>query len=470
MDAAAQHAAVEARDTRFDGVFFTGVTSTGIYCRCVCPARMPKRENRKFFPSAAAAERAGFRPCLLCRPEAAPGVAPIDRGDHLAAAAFAEIEAGALEEEGLEALAARLGVTSRHLRRVTLDAFGATPIDLAQTHRLLLAKRLLRETEMSVTAVAFAAGFGSVRRFNATFQERYGLTPSRIRARAAAPRGGLVRVRLAARGSWRPEPTFAFLAARAIAGVEHVDGLRYVRTIACKGDVGVLAIEAAAHGVDLTLSDELAPHVRTLIARVRRAFDLDADIDAIDTALSRAGGALAADVAARPGVRLVAGLDPFEIILRAVLGQQVTQKAGVALMQKVVSRFGAAVDPAPGRALGVDGLDHLIPEAGRIAEADAADIAALGMPGARAATVQRVAAASRAAPLLAETLAGVAGVGPWTSAYVRLRAFADPDAAPPGDAALARAGFAATAPDLAPWRGYAAIRAWTAAAPPRSRP
>ncbi|MBU6373570.1 MAG: helix-turn-helix domain-containing protein [Alphaproteobacteria bacterium] len=474
MDDAARHAAIEARDTRFDGVFFTGVTSTGVYCRCVCPARTPKRDNRRFFASAAAAERAGFRPCLVCRPEAAPGIAPIDRGDRLAAAALAEIEAGALEEDGLESLAARLGVTSRHLRRITLAAFGASPIDLAQTHRLLTAKRLLRETRMSVAAVAFASGFGSLRRFNAAFQAHYGLAPSRVRAGAPAANAqtsGLVRVRLMARGRWAPAPSFAFLAARALPGVEHVDDLRYVRTLAIKGAVGVIAVEAAPRGVDLTVSDDLAPHVRLLITRVRRAFDLDADIDAIDAALARAGGALAADVAARPGVRLVAGLDAAEITFRAVLGQQVTQRAGVALMAKLVRHGGASIDPAIGRALGVEGLDRLVPEAQAVADCAVADLAALGMPAARAATLRRAAAAIAATAdrdVLA-ALEDVAGVGPWTRAYVRLRALADPDAAPPGDAALARATFPVATPDLSPWRSYATIRAWTAPTLPRSR-
>ncbi|MFZ4603872.1 MAG: DNA-3-methyladenine glycosylase 2 family protein [Caulobacterales bacterium] len=463
MDDASRHAAAEAKDPRFDGVFFIGVTSTGIYCRCVCPARTPKRENRRFFASAAAAERHGFRPCLVCRPEAAPGVAPIDRGDALAGAAFAEIEAGALEEAGLETLACRLGVTSRHLRRVTLAAFGANPIDLAQTHRLLTAKRLLQETQMSATAVAFASGFKSLRRFNALFQSRYGLTPSRVRARAARPHGGGVRVRLAARATYVAAPMFAFLAARAITGLECVDGETYTRTLTIKGAHGAVRVEAFAHGVDLIVSDDLAPHLRAIIARVRRAFDLDADIDAIDAALARAGGALAADVAARPGVRLPGGLDAFEIALRAVLGQQVTQPAGRALAEKLVRRFGAPVDGARFGIAGADGLDRLVPDAADFAGREVEDIAALGMPRARAATVLRAAAAFVAGDG-PDALAGVPGVGPWTRAYVRLRAFGDPDAAPPGDAALARAGGDPSAM-LAPWRGYATIRLWTAATP-----
>jgi len=465
LDDSTRHAAVEARDHRFDGVFFTGVSSTGIYCRCVCPARIPKRQNRHFFASAAAAERAGFRPCLLCRPEAAPGVAPIDRGDALAAAALAEIETGALEEEGADALAQRLGVTSRHLRRVTLAAFGASPVELAQTHRLLTAKRLLKETGMSATAIAFAAGFRSLRRFNALFLERYGMAPSRIRDRRtkkfnASGSSAGVRVRLSARGTWSPKPAFAFLAARALAGMERVDGLVYVRTLALKNATGFVRIEAAPRGLDLTVSDELAPHLRLLIARVRRAFDLDSDIDVIDTVLASAGGALARDVAARPGVRLTGGLDPFEIVLRAVLGQQVTQPAGRALAQKAVRGFGAAID-SPQEISGFAGLDRLAPTPAVIAGCSDEDIAALGMPRARAACLRRAAAAF-ALNETAAGLEGVAGIGPWTRAYVRLRAFADPDAAPPGDAALARVGFAETPADLAPWRGYAALRMWTA--------
>jgi AraC family transcriptional regulator, regulatory protein of adaptative response / DNA-3-methyladenine glycosylase II len=187
IDDETAHAAVEARDRRFDGLFFTGVTSTGIYCRCVCPARLPKRQNRQFYPTAAAAERKGFRPCLLCRPERAPGQAPIDAAERLAHDALKRIEAGALEESGLEDLAAELGVTGRHLRRVMMETFGAAPIDLAQTHRLLTAKRLLADTDLSMAEVAFASGFKSVRRFNALFVERYRLTPSRVRRRPERP-------------------------------------------------------------------------------------------------------------------------------------------------------------------------------------------------------------------------------------------------------------------------------------------
>jgi AraC family transcriptional regulator of adaptative response / DNA-3-methyladenine glycosylase II len=242
--------------------------------------------------------------------------------------------------------------------------------------------------------------------------------------------------------------------------MERVEGLVYARTFAHKGAVGIIRIAAAPRGLDLTVSDELAPHLRLIIARVRRAFDLDSDVDAIDAALARGGGLLAHDVAARPGIRLTGGLDPFEIVLRAVLGQQVTQPAGRLLAEKAVRAFGAPFATTDEAA----GLDRLAPGAAAIASLPEESIAALGMPRARAAALKRAAAAF-AQEETATALEAVPGIGPWTRAYVRLRGFADPDAAPPGDAALTRAGYAECPADLSPWRGYAALRLWTAKKP-----
>ena len=208
------HAAANARDRRFDGCFYIGVVSTGIYCRCVCPARLHKRQNRTFWPSAAAAEAAGFRPCLLCRPERAPGLAPIDAPARLAAAAYTRIEAGALEEHGLEALASELGVTSRHLRRVMNSQFGASPLQIAQTGRLLAARRLLQETALTVTAIAFAAGFRSLRRFNATMKERYGAPPSSMRGQKTMARAATFTASLSPRGDYDLAPMLEFLGRR----------------------------------------------------------------------------------------------------------------------------------------------------------------------------------------------------------------------------------------------------------------
>jgi AraC family transcriptional regulator of adaptative response / DNA-3-methyladenine glycosylase II len=464
IDEDTAHAAVEARDRRFDGLFFTGVTSTGIYCRCVCPARTPKRENRRFFPTAAAAERAGFRPCLICRPERAPGQAPIDAAERLAHDALKRIEAGALEEQGLEDIAGELGVTGRHLRRVMIETFGAAPIDLAQTHRLLTAKRLLADTDLPMTEVAFASGFKSVRRFNALFVERYGLAPSRVRRRAGRPRPQMLSLRLDARGRLDPPAVIGDLHARQIAGVEAAAGANaWTRTVAIGAHVGWFTLNVDEGGVDLCLSDGLFPAVRHLVAAVRGALDLDADIDAIHGALMR-HDAFAGETAA---VRLPGSLDPFETAVRAVLGQQVTLEAGRTLGARLTERFGAMVE-TPFAA-----LTRLFPSPERLANADPHDISRIGMPRKRGETIHALACAAAEGKLrlargaVAAGRAGLEalpGVGPWTLEYVALRGLGDPDAFPLGDSAL-RAAFGAN--DLAkaceawrPWRGYAAARLW----------
>jgi AraC family transcriptional regulator of adaptative response / DNA-3-methyladenine glycosylase II len=464
LDAEACHAACEARDARFDGRFYVGVTSTGVYCRCVCPARTPKRANRTFHPSAAAAEKAGFRPCLLCRPEKAPGAAPIDQKQRLAMQALARIEAGALEEQGLDELAAALGVTGRHLRRATADTFGASPIDLAQTHRLLTAKRLLTETRLPVTEVAFASGFRSVRRFNALFLERYGFAPSRLRQKRAEAREPTLTLDLIARGAFDPGGHLAFFASRALTGVEMLDG-GYARTLKIGPHAGWVRIAPTPRGIALTLSQELSPALRPLVSAVRGAFDLDADMTAIDAALASDG---ALDVAAAPHLRIPGGLDPFETAVRAVLGQQVTVGAGRKLTQKLVDAFGADLTT------GVEGLTKLFPDPARLAAVDPGAIAALGMPRARAETVQRLAAAvadgrvvlARGAVAAGRAgLASIAGIGPWTIEYVALRGLGDPDAFPAGDSAIRGAlamtsGVEARAEHWRPWRAYAATRLW----------
>lgn len=458
------HAALEARDARFDGRFVTGVTSTGVYCRCVCPARTPKPSNRRFFPSAAAAELAGFRPCLICRPERAPGAAPIDRGQRLAAEALALIEAGALEERGLAGLAALLGVTPRHLRRVCQAAFGAPPIALAQTHRLLTAKRLLRETRLPVTEVAFAAGFQSLRRCNAAFQERYRLSPSRVRAQAGRerPEEGLS-LDLAARGAFDPSTWLAFAAGRLVAGMEAMQGGVYARTLQLGAHAGVLELHLFASGARLRLSPGLAPAIRPLLAAVRGALDLDADMAAIDAALD-ACPLLPRDA----GARIAGYLDPFEAAVRAVLGQQVTVKFGRTLTERLVARFGAEL-------AGADGLARLFPSPERLAEASVDAVAGLGMPARRAETLigmARALAEGRLTLKRGAVAAGRAGLGelpgfgPWTIAYVALRALGDPDAFPIGDSALAAAlgvkgkAMGPLLEPVRPWRGYAVIRLW----------
>src|SRR5262245_37460787 len=432
LDADTCHAACDAKDRRFDGRFYVGVLSTGIYCRCICPARTPKRVNRTFWPSAAAAEAAGFRPCLLCRPERAPGLAPIDAPARLAAAAYARIEAGSLEEQGLEALADELGVTSRHLRRVMNAQFGASPIEIAQTGRLLAARRLLNETALPITEIAFAAGFRSLRRFNATMKDRYGAPPSKMRGRKAIARGETFTVSLSPRGDYAIAPLLDFLRMRALPGVEHGGANTYARVLKWGDALGWLEIGMGPKGLTLTLSENLAPHLRPLVANVRGAFDLDAEMTAVDAHLASDLG-LARDVKREPGVRVPGALDGFETAIRAVLGQQVTVIGARTLTQRLVAKFGAALERAP------DGLSRAFPDAAALANAGAVSIAKVGLPTKRAETLHRLAVASADGKLpLARgavaagraALANIPGVGPWTIEYVALRALGDPDAYP----------------------------------------
>jgi len=474
LDAEICHAACDAKDRRFDGRFFVGVTSTGIYCRCICPARTPKRQNRTFWPSAAAAEGAGFRPCLLCRPERAPGLAPIDAPARLAAAAYARIEAGALEEQGLEALARELGVTSRHLRRVMNAQFGASPIEIAQTGRLLAARRLLNETALPVTEIAFASGFRSLRRFNATMKDRYGAPPTKMRGRKAIARGETFSVTLSPRGEYDIAPIAGFLRQRALPGVERGGADSYARTLKLGDASGWIEIGMGPKGLALTLSENLAPHLRPLVANVRGAFDLDAEMIAVDTHLA-SEAELKADVKREPGVRIPGALDGFETAIRAVLGQQVTVAGARTLTDRLVTQFGASLDRGP------EGLTRLFPDATQLANAGAATIAKIGLPRKRAETLHHLAVAAVDGRLtLARgaiasgraALAAIPGIGPWTIEYVALRALGDPDAYPATDIALINAlgRKGETLEHLKPWRGYAAIRLWRRAAKKGARP
>jgi AraC family transcriptional regulator, regulatory protein of adaptative response / DNA-3-methyladenine glycosylase II len=463
LDAEICHAACDAKDRRFDGRFYVGVTSTGIYCRCICPARTPKRSNRTFWPSAAAAEAAGFRPCLLCRPERAPGLAPIDAPARLASAAYARIEAGALDERGLEALAVELGVTSRHLRRVMNTQFGASPIQIAQTGRLLSARRLLNETALSVTEVAFASGFRSLRRFNATMKERYGASPTKMRGRKVLTRGDTFSVTLSPRGDYAFAPMFDFLRLRALPGVESCDGKSYARTLRLGKALGWLEVGMGPKGLMLTLSENLAPHLRPLVAQVRGAFDLDAEMLTVDAHLA-CDRELKKDVKREPGVRISGMLDGFECVVRAVLGQQVTVAGARTLTERLVAQFGAD-------ARGPEGLTRAFPAPEALAEAGAAAIATIGLPMKRAETLNRLARAvcdgelplARGAIVAGRAaLAEIPGIGPWTIEYVAMRALGDPDAYPATDIALINAlgRKGETLEHLKPWRAYAAIRLW----------
>lgn len=464
LDVETCHAACDAKDRRFDGRFYVGVTSTGVYCRCICSARTPKRQNRTFWPSAAAAENAGFRPCLLCRPERAPGLAPIDGPARIAAQAYTRIEAGALEEQGLESLADELGVTSRHLRRVMNAQFGASPIEIAQTGRLLAARRLLNETALPITEIAFASGFRSLRRFNATMKDRYGAPPSKMRGRKAIERGETVSVSLSPRGDYNIAPILEFLRTRALPGVEIGTAKSYARVLKVGGVVGWLDIGMGRKGLMLTLSENLAPQLRPLVANVRGAFDLDAEMTTVDAHLA-ADPEFAPDVKREPGVRVPGALCGFETAIRAVLGQQVTVAGARTLTERLVAQFGANLECGP------EGLSRAFPDATQLANAGAKAIAKIGLPQKRAETLHRLAAASSEGKLLLArgaiaagraALANVAGIGPWTIEYIAMRALGDPDAYPATDIALINAlgRKGDTLDQLKPWRAYAAIRLW----------
>jgi AraC family transcriptional regulator, regulatory protein of adaptative response / DNA-3-methyladenine glycosylase II len=461
--------ALRARDRRFDGRFFAAVVTTGIYCRPVCPARTARRENLRFFASAAGAERQGFRPCLRCRPERAPGLAPVDAVSRLVRGAIAGIEEHALSSAGVADLAARLGVSDRHLRRVTEAELGVSPIELAQTQRLLLAKRLLRDTSLSLTEIAFASGFGSVRRFNALFKSRYNLSPSALRGRADI--GEILHCRLEYRPPLAFDALLQYLGARAIPGVEAVDATHYRRTVAIDGFSGWLAVSRArgGHALDLELSQSLAPVIGATIARVKHLFDLGALPDAVADLLSQ-DSQLEKSLRRRPGLRAPGAFDGFEIAMRAILGQQVSVRAATTIAGRLVEAFGTAIEtPFPA-------LTHLSPGARQIAALDAPRIAGIGIVGARASALAALAKATLSGALLLSAAADpdaevarllrLPGIGPWTAQYIAMRALHWPDAFPSGDLVLRRAAkctekrLLARAESWRPWRAYAAHHLW----------
>lgn len=478
-DPASLYAALVARDRRFDGRFLVGVTSTGIYCRPVCKVRTPHAANCRFFPHAAAAEAGGFRPCLRCRPELAPGLSAIDAPSRLAWAAARRIEAGALDTSGLAGLAARLGITDRHLRRVFGEAFGVRPIDYAQTQRLLLAKRLLADTALPITEVALTAGFGSLRRFNTLFRERYRLTPSMLRRSTehdpAQSEVGL-RFELAFRPPFDWDGLLSFWAARCVTGVEEVTAGTYRRTLrldvpGCDtpttGWLAVTLAPAARHAVALTVSPGLQRVLPAVLAGVGRLCDLSCDPQAVAQGL----GPLAAHA---PGLRVPGAIDGFEVAVRAVLGQQVSVQAAHTLAGRVVEAFGEPV------ATPFTALHHLFPTPAHLARLDPATLAALGIVSSRAHTLVTLARAVAGGALdlgpcadVDATLAqlqALPGIGPWTAQYIALRTLGWPDAWPSGDAVLCkvlggvRRGQAdALAQAWRPWRSYATLHLWRSA-------
>ncbi|WP_454724430.1 MULTISPECIES: AlkA N-terminal domain-containing protein [Cupriavidus] len=462
--------AVASHDRRFDGRFFVGVSSTGVYCRPVCAVRTPKRENCTFYETAAAAEKRGFRPCLRCRPELAPGHGLSDLSGRLAQAAATLIDEGFMADAGVAALAARIGITERHLRRLFDAQFGVSVLEYAQTQRLLLAKRLLTDTALTVTDVAHAAGFGSVRRFNDVLKTRYGLTPLAMRKRAADN----VADELVFELGYRPPLAWAawlqFVGVRAVDGVEQIGDGTYARTLAIDSGgsthLGWLRLEHVArrHVVRVTLSGALAHVIPQALGRVRRLCDLGCRPDVVDQHL----GALAAQV---PGVRLPGAVDGFEIAVRAVVGQVISVTHARTLLARLAERHGPALArPAPG-------LRHGFPGAAALAQVTPETLREIGIPLAKGRAIRAIAVRVAAGELKLEPsaapeetiarLCAIEGVGDWTAQYMAMRALGWPDAFPGTDYALRKVLGITTARAMkqhaaqwAPWRAYAAIHLW----------
>jgi AraC family transcriptional regulator of adaptative response / DNA-3-methyladenine glycosylase II len=464
-----------ARDRRFVGRFVIGVTTTGVYCRPGCPARMPLRDHVRFYASPAAAEAAGFRACLRCRPDAVPGGAAWRGTSATVTRALRLIDEGALAHGSLEALAARLGVTSRWLRALFARHVGASPLEVAASRRAHFARRLLADTRLPAEEIAIAAGFGGARRLRAAMRARFGRPPQALRGARAARDGadGALVLALAARGRLDAAPLLGFLAARAIPGVEEVRDGAYRRVVAAPA-AAPLVIEARPdpRGVTLRVPAAALAALPWLVARVTRVFDLDADAAAIARHLAR-DARLARALAGRE-VRVPGAFDRFEAAVRALLGQQVSVAAARTLAARLVLACGRALDRPDGP------LTHAFPDAGAVA---AAPLDRLGLTRARAATLRGFAGAVAGGTLdltsfadLDEAIArltAMPGIGDWTAQYIAMRALGEPDAFPAGDLgvrrALARGGRVASeravrarAEAWRPWRAYATIALWTA--------
>jgi len=473
LDSHTCYRALRARDARFDGRFFVAVSSTRIYCRPVCTVKPPKRENCRFYPSAAAAESGGYRPCLRCRPELAPGNASVDATSRVAQAAASLIEDRALDEEGLEAVASRLGITDRHLRRAFGAEFGVSPVEFAQTQRLLLAKRLLTDTAMPVTDVAFASGFGSLRRFNALFKQRYRLQPGQLRKHvkiSGAASSDALNFELSFRPPYDWPVVSAFLGARAIAGVETVEDGRVRRTARVRVDgkehLGWIEVSLSQKkpALRVTVSASLAKALPPVLSRVKALMDLACNPAEVALAL----GALAKR---HPGLRVPGAFDGFEVAVRAILGQQVSVAAARTVAGRFAEAFGEPLDTP------FDSLNRIFPAADRVAELPYGRIARLGMPGARARTVRALARAVADGGLdlmpnadieaTLEKLRALPGVGEWTAQYIAMRALAWPDAFPHTDLGVMKAlgetdarRVLAAGAAWRPWRAYAVMHLW----------
>jgi AraC family transcriptional regulator of adaptative response / DNA-3-methyladenine glycosylase II len=470
--------ALRSRDARFDGRFFTAVRTTGIYCRPICPARAAKRENLVFFAHAAAAEDAGFRPCLRCRPDAAPSTPTWGGTRAVVSRALRLIGEGALDSGDVDGLGARVGLGARHLRRLFLRHLGATPVAVAQTRRLHLARTLIHTTRLPLSDIAFGSGFGSLRRFNAAFRAAYGIAPTSLRKRGpgAAP-SAQIELRLSYRPPYDWSGILDFLRARAIDGVERVSDHDYARTVRIDSESGVIRVRHDARREHLVLSIplSLSTFIHRIAERVSRMFDVAADPEIIASQLSR-DRQLAAIVGRHPGLRMPGCWDRFELAVRAIIGQQITVAGARKILGRIAMTYGSPLD-------GLESdLDTLFPTPEVLAVVELS-----GMPAARTRTVRELARSVAEGSNCLETgasletsierLVALPGIGPWTAHYIAMRALGEPDAFPAGDVALRRAaGNGSPLSETAllrraerwrPWRAYAAIYLWRSLGDPK---
>jgi AraC family transcriptional regulator of adaptative response / DNA-3-methyladenine glycosylase II len=467
-----------SRDARFDGRFYIGVRTTGIYCRPICPANTPNSENVTFFPTAAAASEAGYRPCLRCRPECAPGTPAWSGTSTTVRRGLRLIASGALDDGNVEDLATRLGVTSRHLRRLFTRHLGASPLAVAHTRRLHFAKQLIDQTCLPMQDIAVAAGYGSIRRFNDCFVKTYGRAPRELRrtrdAADAADTDAVLTVRLPFSTPFDWTSLLEFFAARAVPGVESTDGNCYRRTVSIDGQPGVIELRAQAGDLTLAMHGIGTAGIFPVVQRCREIFDLDAPMQEITRVLSQ-DSLLARLLLKKPGVRVPGAWDGFELAVRAILGQQISVKAATTIAGRIAKAYGEPVNSN-----GFTGLTHLFPVAGKLARARFNN---MGITASRAATLRRLAQAVIVGSLsfdasqdpaeFRESLLAIPGIGEWTAQYVSMRALKNPDAFPAADLGLLRAfdrpGRQRLRPARLeemsqawrPWRAYAALLLWS---------
>lgn len=480
IDPISAYRALTSRDARFDGVFYVGVTSTHIYCRPVCPVKAPRAENCLFFATAEAAEKASFRPCLRCRPELAPGNAPVDNGQRIAERLVQRIDEGLAEQtESLDDIAAEFHLSLRQLRRIVKRELGVSPLELRQTRRLLLAKQLLTETELPITHIAYASGFASLRRFNAVFSSHYRMSPSSLR-KTSTRQDNVInssdtsRLLLSYRPPYDWQAMLNFLRQRALSGVEYVEENSYARTVRLGEHTGWIRVTqiAVKNALRVEFTHSLTPVLSLLLRRLRNLFDLSARPDLIAQQLGL-DPLLRPSLAAHPGLRVPGAFDGFEMAVRAILGQQITVKAAATLAGRFAKTFGDAI------ATPFAQLSHLSPTPERVAECTIDQVSSLGIISSRSHCIMALAerCVLKAADLDAvsqpersiEQLLKIPGIGDWTAQYIAMRALRWPDAFPAGDlvvrnnlgkisAKLAQARSAV----WSPWRSYAVMHLWLA--------